>query len=222
MSSVDSNATPTQSVAATATTMFHLNPAMAMSGILDFSKNDAKKLYKGAVKSVLPSDELYDCTPENMINFLKAIDIRANEYGWDNEGNGVLWIPEDHTDPSSKLSYLPKEYGKIAYERIKKHECSYLGKQNRAAQDSYMIYHCLLNSLSKEAKVKVQIWENEYIVENDDGTHVPSGNLLLKVIIRESHLDTNATTQSIRTKLSNLDSYINIQSIMTYLTSMDM
>jgi hypothetical protein len=29
------------------------------------------------------------------------------------------------------------------------------------------------------------------------------------VIIRESHLDTNATTQSIRTKLSNLDIYIN-------------
>lgn len=84
-----------------------------------------------------------------------------------------------------------------------------LGKTNRAAQDSYMIYHRLLNSLSKESKVKVQIWENEYIVENDDGTRVPSGNLLLKVIIRESHLDTNATTQSIRTKLSNLDGYIN-------------
>ena len=30
----------------------------------------------------------------------------------------------------------------------------------------------------------------------------------MKVIIRESHLDTNATTQSIRTKLSNLDRYI--------------
>jgi hypothetical protein len=31
---------------------------------------------------------------------------------------------------------------------------------------------------------------------------------LLKIIIRESHLDTNATTNQIRTKLSNLDAYI--------------
>ena len=35
-----------------------------------------------------------------------------------------------------------------------------------------------------------------------------SGNLLLKVIVRESHLDTNATTGTIRTKLSSLDEYI--------------
>jgi hypothetical protein len=36
-----------------------------------------------------------------------------------------------------------------------------------------------------------------------------SGNLpLLKIIIRESHLDTNATTVSIRNTLSSLDTYI--------------
>ena len=35
-----------------------------------------------------------------------------------------------------------------------------------------------------------------------------SGNLLLKIIVRESHLDTNATTASIRKKLSSLDVYI--------------
>ena len=55
-----------------------------------------------------------------------------------------------------------------------------------------MMYKCLLNSLSKEAKIKVQVCESEYIIMIDEGTYVPSGNLLLKVIIRESHLDTNA------------------------------
>ena len=33
---------------------------------------------------------------------------------------------------------------------------------------------------------------------------------LLKVLIRESHMDTNATTSVIRTKLSNMDIYIHI------------
>jgi len=35
-----------------------------------------------------------------------------------------------------------------------------------------------------------------------------SGNLLLKIIVRESYLDTNATTANIRKKLSSLDTYI--------------
>ena len=71
-----------------------------------------------------------------------------------------------------------------------------------------MIYKCLMNSLSREGKLKVEAWEEEYLVENDQGTTVPSGNLFLKIVIRESHLDTNATTQNIRSKLSSLDRYI--------------
>ena len=35
-----------------------------------------------------------------------------------------------------------------------------------------------------------------------------SGNLLLKVLIRESHLDTNVTTSWIRMQLSSLDKYM--------------
>ena len=71
-----------------------------------------------------------------------------------------------------------------------------------------MLFKCLMDSLSKEARMKIEAWENEYIIENDSGTTSQSGNLLLKVIIRESHLDTNATTQSIRMKLSNLDNHM--------------
>jgi hypothetical protein len=59
-----------------------------------------------------------------------------------------------------------------------------------------------MNSISKEGKNKMLIWRQQYTVDD-----FSSGNLLLKIIIRESHLDTNATTSSIRTKMSNLDSY---------------
>ena len=187
---------------------FHLNPAGAMNGILDYSDREVKRHYRSATRSVLPSDELFDCEAENMLSFLEAINTHAKEYKWDDEIGGVLHIPEDHTDPNSDTAYLPQAYGRINLERIKKFEKSYLGKECRAAQDSYMIYLCLLNSLTKNAKNKIQIWKDDYIVMNEDGTMVPSGNLLLKVIIRESHLDTNATTQSIRNKLSSLDNHI--------------
>jgi hypothetical protein len=60
-----------------------------------------------------------------------------------------------------------------------------------------------MNSISKEGKNKILIWKNQYNIGINS-----SGNLLLKIIIRESHLDTNATTASIRNKLSSLDEYI--------------
>ena len=122
--------------------------------------------------------------------------------------NPILWIPEDVNDPESTLKYLPREYGTIDMDEIANFERIYLGRELRTAQDVYILYMCLLNSLTKEAKMKIQIWESKYIIENDHGTEVPSGNLLIKVIIRENHLDTNDITQSIRTNLSNLDRYI--------------
>ena len=71
------------------------------------------------------------------------------------------------------------------------------------AQDTNMLYHCLINSLSKVGKAKVFVWNSQYKFNR-----LPSGNILLKVIIRESHFDTNVTTTSIRTQMSSLDAYI--------------
>ena len=186
---------------------FHLNPAGAMVGILDFTKSRSRKFYQTATKKLDP-DELFDCTPGNMYHFLKLLDHRAKEFGWGDEISGVLWIPEDINDQNSDLRYLPTEYGRVTLEQITAFEKSYLGTERREAQDNYMLYKCLMSSLSKEARMKIEGWETEYVVRNNQGSKVPSGNLLLKVIIRESHLDTNATTQSIRMKLSNLDDYM--------------
>ena len=58
-------------------------------------------------------------------------------------------------------------------------------------------------SLLKEGKRKILVWEDQY---NLNG--LGSGNLLLKIIVQESHLDTNATSSSIRTKLMDLDKYL--------------
>jgi hypothetical protein len=54
-----------------------------------------------------------------------------------------------------------------------------------------------MNSISKEGKVKMIIWSNQYTIQG-----LPLGSLLLKVIVRISHLDTNVTISS------SLDSYI--------------
>ena len=194
-------------VPAAANPQFFLNPSRAMVGTLDFSRPEARKYYTRTTKK-LDDDDPFDCTPSNMYHFLKLLTQRANESGWDDEISGILWIPEDLNDQNSELRYLPTEHGIITLDQISAFEKSYLGTERREAQDNYMLYKCLMSSLSKEARMKIEGWEDEYIIRNNQGTKSPSGNLLLKVIIRESHLDTNATTQSIRMKLSNLDDYM--------------
>ena len=75
-----------------------------------------------------------------------------------------------------------------------------------------MLYECLVNSISLTGRNKLNIWASQYKLTNanDPDVTLPSGLCFLKVLIRESHLDTNATTSMIRTKLTNLDAYIQV------------
>ena len=82
-------------------------------------------------------------------------------------------------------------------------EQSYIHQPTRVAQDTNHLYHCVINSLSKEVKAKVTIWKKDYWIRDK-----LSGNLLIKVLIRDSYLDTNATTSGIRSKLANLHNYL--------------
>ena len=66
-------------------------------------------------------------------------------------------------------------------------------------------YECILNSLTVEGKAKLNVNQTEYHIGNPK---LPSGLGLLKVLIRESHLDSNATSGMISTKLANLETYL--------------
>jgi hypothetical protein len=180
---------------------FALSPAMAIPGIIDFTSRMGKDVFRFSTEKL--DEELYDCHPDGMIQFLQSLSVRALEYGWDNEINGILQIPEDWADVMSETNNLIESYGMITMESVRAFEASYIALQIRPAQDTYMLYKCLMNSISKEGKSKITIWKDQYHVNG-----FPSGNLLLKVIVRESHLDTNATISTIRTKLSNLDTYM--------------
>ena len=54
-------------------------------------------------------------------------------------------------------------------------------------------------------ELAIQVHKKEYHVLRGQ---TPSANAFLKVIIRESHLDTNATKSTFQTKLSSLDEYL--------------
>ena len=183
------------------TMAFSLTPGQAIDGVIDYGNKEGRDLYKNATS---PLDaELYDCKPDGFYQFMQSLDTRASEYGWSDDVTGILWIPEIPSDITSDLRYIVEEYGTISFEILKEHEDTYVTSQSRVAQDNRMLYACLMNSISKDAKKKITIWRELYTLNN-----YFSGLLLLKVLIRESHLDTNATVTMIITKLSNLDVYI--------------
>jgi len=122
--------------------------------------------------------------------------------------DSILRIPlteEGDEEDDLEEENLLESYGSITLEQIVRSELRYIENQERKAQYTYMLYRCLMASLTAEAKKKVMIWSDQYHVGDN---RMSSGVALLKIIIRESHLDTNATTNQIRTKLSSLDTYI--------------
>ena len=180
---------------------FALTPAGAITDWLDYKSKTGMSIYKQAIKSLYAEGEGFDCSPDGLYMFIQLLDMRAKEMTWSDEV-GIMQVPDDIDDPT-EYSYFLNYYGKIELETIQEWEASYCERTCRAAQDTVMLYRCIMNSLSDEGKAKVLIWKDEYQVNGYE-----LGIALAKVVIRESHLDTNATVSTIRTQLSNLDKFI--------------
>ena len=186
--------------------VFALNPASAITGVIDMKGKVGGKVYEEAVTSLFgKGDTKYGCEPENMLVFLKKLKDRCHKQGWSNPNYGILHIPREVV-PGPVVPVtdsLLTQYGTISMARIRAFEDSYIRDEVRAAQDTSMLYECLMASLSLTGVRKIMMFSKEYMIGDKQ-----SGNLLLKVILRESHLDSNATTSVVRLKLSSLDNYM--------------
>ena len=194
-------AVPPRQVKGQVNNRFALTPYQATRGIINYHATEGRKFYAKATSKL--SDKNFGCTSDELLTFLEDLARRANEFGWNETQVGILEIPDQLGDPSTSYTSLLENYGEFELQTIKDHEESYIFSQSRAAQETVLMFHCLMNSLSREGKAQVILWKHEYMLKD-----IPSGNLLLKVIIRESCIDTNATTSTIRLRLSNLDRYL--------------
>jgi hypothetical protein len=179
---------------------FTLTPASAIPGNIYFTTNGGRKLYGSATYKL--DEDPYDCQPDRLYQFLASLHTKAQEFEWIDQIGGILQIPENAQDINSPTMYLVDNYGQIPLAQIREFEDEYIATPVRPAQDTFMLFKCLMNSISKEGKNKTLVRRQQYMVGK-----FSLENLLLKIIIRESHLDTNATTSLICTRLSNLDSY---------------
>jgi hypothetical protein len=180
---------------------FAFSPAQAVQGLLDFTKSKHSKIYKSAIREVC--NEPFECEAIGLYQVLKDIQDRADKMGW---SDGILNITLEVTDDNKPVQEkLINNYGTISLKQVVESELQYINEQGREAQDTFMLYKWLMASLTNSVEKRISLWSEQYRIGNNN---LCSGVALLKIIVRESHLDTNATTNQIRKKLSNLDSYI--------------
>ena len=158
--------------------VYALAPAQAVAGSLDYTKEAHAKIYKSGIRPV--SETLYDCEPDGLFQFLKEVKDRSDEMGWT---TSILNITTTDANGAQKVEDFMQNYGTITLEDVESSERLYIQGQNRQAQNSYMLYKCLMASLTNEAKKKIMIWSDQYTIAT-----MSAGVALLKVIVRESHL----------------------------------
>jgi hypothetical protein len=103
-------------------------------------------------------DNPYDCQPDGLYQFLATLHRKSQEFGWNDQIGGILQIPENAQDINSPTTYLVDNYGQISLAQIREFEDEYIATPVRPAQDTLMLFKCLMNSISKEGKNKILIW----------------------------------------------------------------
>jgi hypothetical protein len=82
---------------------FALTPASAIQGVINMTTTEGRKLYSSATHKL--EEDLYDCQPDGLYQFLATLHTRAQEYGWNDQIGGILQIPEDANDPTLDTHY---------------------------------------------------------------------------------------------------------------------
>jgi len=105
---------------------FALSPALATSGVLDYSTKVGAQLYKDATTKL--GCDKFDCQAANIKVFLQALTDRAHAYGL----STILEIPRDLAQPLLNLISLLDQYGQVDMDHLRTHDTSYINTPSRA------------------------------------------------------------------------------------------
>jgi len=172
---------------------FQLVPGSG-TAVLDYSTREGISMFNSFSRTLYEDpSELFNVESAGLQTFLGLLQQRGNTCGWDFD------VPQDVTDPLNNLHNMLTHHGLFDMDHLDDYSRLFVHQQTRAAQDNMMIVKCILSSLSMPGFRKVQVWHEDWNIINR-----PAWPLLLKVIIRESYIDTQATTRILRENLSSL------------------
>jgi hypothetical protein len=182
---------------------FAITPAQAVKGVLNLTTKAGANIYQEGCKA-LPSIE-FACEEQNLSAFIRLLGYKASSYGWqDVRYGGIIDIVLEGTseEPTKTINLLSR-YGEVTLAEVQHSVRGYMHEQARACQDEHMLFNTIMNTLTIEAKRKVILYERDYIYE---GCMI--GTSLLKIVIRESHIDSNAQILALKRSLNQLGTYM--------------
>eukprot|EP00979_Chaetoceros_neogracilis_P015197 scaffold5509_cov185-Chaetoceros_neogracile.AAC.1 len=182
---------------------FAITPAQAIKGVLNLTTKMGANIYQEGCKA-LPHIE-FACEEQNLSAFIRLLGYKASSYGWqDVRYGGIIDIVLEGTseEPTKTINLLSR-YGEVTLTEVQHSVRGYMHEQARACQDEHMLFNTIMNTLTIEAKRKVILYERDYIYE---GCMI--GTSLLKIVIRESHIDSNAQILALKRSLNQLGTYM--------------
>ena len=190
---------------------FAATPAQAdVTSLLDYKSKYGSTVYEEGKKALYDEDKAFNLEREEASRFEKDVESRAKSMGWNNALQGIT----TYLDQDGQSINIITDYGRITKEEIKtQSEPLFLATgakyQTRAAQNNKMMQLMLFDSLTKEAKTRVEIWKNEYEF-SDGGTPAEPiivAAALYKVIMKLTTLDDRSTDKALRDTIKNLPAY---------------
>ena len=138
---------------------FALAPALISDQPIDYNKSSGIKIYQNGITSLTQTP--FNMDPNQLMTFLSTIKIRLINMGWSN----IFNIPEDADNNLNRnVRNILERFGEITMEQINKHVKTYLAYETRYAQNSSMLYHAIINSITEEELSKITIFEETYIL----------------------------------------------------------
>ena len=179
---------------------------------IDYNTKAGAKYHERATKPLMPKGSPFGVEPNALGTFMNRLADRAKDMGWLRAGR-IGMVPQDTAIQNSPTVNIFENYGSRTLEQITAYERTIVATETRNSQDSKLLYDILMGSLSVEGQQRIANHKTSYVLviavgANNTPTHFAAGLCLLKVIIRESHLDSTATVSTTRLNLSSLDTYI--------------
>jgi hypothetical protein len=81
--------------------------------VIDYASKAGSSIWCAATLPL--SEDLFDCIPEGLRDFLQLMSQRGNVMGWD---SSVLFIPDDSANPVGPGKYFARNYGNITWWNI--------------------------------------------------------------------------------------------------------
>jgi hypothetical protein len=139
--------------------------------VLDFKSKVNLDVYHEGRTPVLEGDNRFDLNPKTLGQFLKLLDRKATDQGWNNASStqqiGLFNVAQDDSFYSRITISIAKEHYYIEMTALRAQcERFMMGKdaQYRAHQNNQMLQECIWGSLRMKAQHRLVQYEDEYTV----------------------------------------------------------